>query len=379
MTPADLEGFRRLKFEGGRFEQPGLPVPVMAELLTYQNLVFRAARAVFFREHPFRQRLPKGFKSRLELRLSKLRLGSVETFLERDTNQIIEDDEFTEAEQYLADLVRAAGARQSLPTLPGFDLSSVTRLGKTLAPDERIVFHPNTNNQAILTVAARHHIATYTYKPSPTLGRLAGRVTEINAAKHTFTLWVNASSSFCTGPFDVNAYLPLLREVLTEDIHTGPEIVVRGTISFSRDGLPAGWHRLTFLSTAHAEHQHLLEGLRKQITELGTLKDTWFDAESKRPSQAVLTVVWDIFESIMASTATRALPIPVAFPTPRGGISLEWITDKMDIDIDILPSGERGDFSYWNKKTGENELEEEVRLSAPKVIAYLQNLYHNLP
>ena len=376
MAPTDLEAFRGLKFEGGRFEQPGLPVTVMAEIITYQDLVLRAAKAVFFREHPFRQRLPKGFKDRYQLRLSQIHTGSVATLLERTTNQILEDDEFSEAETHVTNIIRAAASRQSLPTLPGFDLSSVNRLGQTLEPSERIVLHPKTANQAILDFITRHHIAKYTYKPPPRIARLAGRVTEINAAKHTFTLWVNAYSSFCTGSFDAKAHLALLKEVLTEDMLAGPEIAVKGNITFSRDGLPKGWNRLTLLSKTIDERQHLLERLKRQIEEMVELEDTWFDTDSKKPSDAALMAAWDIFRSLTNTATISSFLIPVAFPTPTGGISLEWITDQVDIDINILSSGEQSDFSYWNKETGEYGLEEGVSLSPPKVLAYLQHLHN---
>lgn len=377
MAPANLEPFRGLKFEGGRFEQPGLPVSVMAEIIIYQDLVLRAARAVFFREYPLRQRLPKGFKDRYQLRLSQLRTGSVATLLDRDTDQMLHDDEFSEAETHVTNIVRAAASRESLPTLAGFDLSSMNRLGKTLELNERIVLHPRTNNHATLNATARQHIATYTYKPPPRLGRLVGRVTEINAAKSTFTLWVNAHSSFCTGSFDAKEYLPLLKEVLTEDIHTGPEITVRGDVTFSYDGLPRGWKRLALLSKTTEERQHLLERLRKQIEEMATLEDTWFDADSKKPSSAALMTARSIFQSLKDTTTIGSFLIPVAFPTPTGGISLEWITDRINIDINILSSGNQSDLSYWNKETGEYELEEGVPLSPPTVLAYLQDLHNN--
>lgn len=64
--------FLKVTFDGGRFAKHSVPVTVLAELTTLQQLVLRVARHLYFQHHGERKRVPQGFTeaSQLHLRAS---------------------------------------------------------------------------------------------------------------------------------------------------------------------------------------------------------------------------------------------------------------------------------------------------------------------
>jgi hypothetical protein len=73
---ADSEStFAKLRLTGGRFEGDGMPVEALVELVAYEQLVVGVAKELFRREHSGRQRLPRGFAERLQLRLRTVERG----------------------------------------------------------------------------------------------------------------------------------------------------------------------------------------------------------------------------------------------------------------------------------------------------------------
>lgn len=68
-----------------------------------------------------------------------------------------------------------------------------------------------------------------------------------------------------------------------------------------------------------------------RLDELRVMQDGWLDGDGLAPSHAGLD--W------LAATFTRLYPdnapTPYAFPTPTGGIELEWLLGDQDITLEI--------------------------------------------
>jgi hypothetical protein len=80
----DLEDrIARLRLTGSRFEGDGTPIGALPELVAYQELVGRGGQGSLSRLHPGRQRMPRGFTDRLQLRLVSVEQGSAIPVLER--------------------------------------------------------------------------------------------------------------------------------------------------------------------------------------------------------------------------------------------------------------------------------------------------------
>src|SRR3954465_11809559 len=72
-----------LRFKGPRFEDHGLDVDVLPEIIAYKRLLQETAKELWRRKHPRRQRLPKNFDADLSLKFFGLKRGSTSVPLER--------------------------------------------------------------------------------------------------------------------------------------------------------------------------------------------------------------------------------------------------------------------------------------------------------
>lgn len=79
----ELEPFVTHVLKGARFEEHAVPLTVLPDLTAYRDLVLEVARALFFRENPGRQRVPRGFDESFELVLRTIGEGSAVAPLER--------------------------------------------------------------------------------------------------------------------------------------------------------------------------------------------------------------------------------------------------------------------------------------------------------
>jgi hypothetical protein len=64
-------------FKGKRFEDHGLDLDVLPDLFAYKELLVETAKALWRRNHPDRERLPKNFQEGLALKFFKIEKGSV--------------------------------------------------------------------------------------------------------------------------------------------------------------------------------------------------------------------------------------------------------------------------------------------------------------
>jgi hypothetical protein len=134
-----------LRFDGPRFQDHGLDVDVLPEIMTYKRLLQETAKELWRRKHPKRIRLPKNFDAELTLKFFELEAGSTGVPLVRDlilTDQlqlIPYEDELDEAAVLLEDTIRAAGERLRVTNLPRSIIPLFEELGRTLRGDETLL------------------------------------------------------------------------------------------------------------------------------------------------------------------------------------------------------------------------------------------------
>ena len=63
-------------FQGGRFAEHSLPLEFAKDLAAYGDLVMEVAKYLYFKDHPDRQRVPKGFDDEFDLHLDRIEEGS---------------------------------------------------------------------------------------------------------------------------------------------------------------------------------------------------------------------------------------------------------------------------------------------------------------
>ena len=299
-----------LRFEGGRFEQRGLPISVLRELQVYCDLVVKAAKAVFLRDNPYYRRAPNGFEGRFCPRLVDISDGSVTPILEREfPDGVVLDDEFDLAAYHLGDVV-AAVHQGRIPSmlieLPRFDIGEISKLGKTLEPSEKIILGSSSGQEAILDTEVRRHFEDYKDQTYAIQTRLIGRVTGVDAAMGRFTIWSDQSERYCRGPFRSPSDLPLLKRVMTGDRHSGPSVELDGIVLFDSSSVPSGWEELYSVKERLLDSGSPFEKLHIQLVNLLGMQDSWLDDDSRAPTQNAIEMAADVayvLESRFASSS----------------------------------------------------------------------------
>ena len=72
-----------LRFEGPRFDDHGLDLDVLPELMAYKALLVETAKSLWRAQHPDRERLPRGFEASLSIKFYGLTEGSTGVPLKR--------------------------------------------------------------------------------------------------------------------------------------------------------------------------------------------------------------------------------------------------------------------------------------------------------
>lgn len=129
-------------FKGPRFEDHGLDLDVLPDLLAYKTLLVETAKELWRRNNPDRQRLPRGFEESLSLKFYELKPGCVAIPLMReveDRDKLFESppDELDQAVVITADTIEAAAEGSPLPEcLPKNVIPLFSEYGRTLREDE---------------------------------------------------------------------------------------------------------------------------------------------------------------------------------------------------------------------------------------------------
>jgi hypothetical protein len=145
-----------LIFKGPRFEDHGLDVDVLPEIMAYKELVQESAKQIWRRKHPGRVRLPKGFEAGIHLKFFRLESGSTAVPLFRELPDTPEphlmslDDELDEAAAVVGEAILAAEHRKAPPpNLPRSVIALFGDLGKTLRDDECLLLATGMQKTAV--------------------------------------------------------------------------------------------------------------------------------------------------------------------------------------------------------------------------------------
>ncbi|MCI0639543.1 MAG: hypothetical protein L0Y70_10750 [Gemmataceae bacterium] len=147
------EAHRRIvshSFHGGRFEDHGVELDVLLELIRYQTLLVELAKELWRRYHPGRERLPKNFEDSLGLKFYEVArncatIPLVRALAPHEESQFpgFQGDELDEAVELVAMTIDAAANNQALPDeFPKHLLALFEDYGNTLREDEWIEQQP---------------------------------------------------------------------------------------------------------------------------------------------------------------------------------------------------------------------------------------------
>jgi hypothetical protein len=106
--------------------------------------------------------------------------------------------------------------------------------------------------------------------------------------------------------------------------------------------------------------QILRSRLPARLAELRLLRDGWLEGGGTAPASAGL----DWLSGAFTGVYPEDLPLPFAYPTPEGGIRLEWALGSHDVTLDVDLAEHRGSLHALDL-TSDEEREFGLNLNEP--------------
>lgn len=145
----EIRDVTTITFSGPRFDDAGLELDVLSELLAYRKLLVETAKELWRTENRERQRLPKGFEESIRLKFYSIESGSavvpIKRVVSRDDSRLFEasrPDEIDEAAQLIDETIAAVSDDRTIPErMPKTVLPFLAALGENLREGEAIRTH----------------------------------------------------------------------------------------------------------------------------------------------------------------------------------------------------------------------------------------------
>ena len=338
------------RFDGTRFSEHTLPLELARDLLAYERLVLDLAKRLFLKDHPERQRVPKGFGADFHLHLERIDDGSARPLLALVAAGSLalgdgSDGYLEKARDLITECIGAASGH--LPEdFPSDLLIHFNQIGSSLRSDECMEFPREGGQAAILSPERRKNLvleaATVYERPI----ELNGPIVEANWEKSTFQLRLS-DGTLVTVPMP-EVFHPQARS------HGGrlrDHVTVRGTACYDpRDKLQK------VVSVDSLEIQRDFH-LAARFDELRALEDGWFDGAGIAPDKDALDRIADR----LVGHFPEILPYPAIIPTPEGNLLFEWSMEG-EPSLDISLSEMTAEFHAFSD--GE-DVEESFSLAMP--------------
>jgi hypothetical protein len=343
------EAFLRPRLRGERFEDASIPLQVLADLAALREMVLEVAKWRFLEANPDRKRAPRGFTNRIELKLTGVEEGSAVPVISLVSTEPSLNgfglppyqEYFEMARDDIANTIASvSGKGQSADnmTLPPKYLSYFNRIGRGLRDREYFEFDvPNSSTPARLTREARNLLlqaASVTEIMQEV--NLRGTVPEADQDKMTFELQqVYGIKVVCPLP-------NLHRDTIVEAFagyENNVRILVQGIGHFDLQ------NRLSDVETV--DSVSLLESLDvpARLDELRSMKDGEYDGRGSAPNHEGLDWLSHSFEHQYPDD----LPLPNAYPTPEGGLEMEWSNGHQTIIFGINLITHEGDWFQFDR------------------------------
>jgi hypothetical protein len=335
------EPFLRPRLVGARFEGRSIPLEVLKDLAVLEEMIVEVAKSEFLRDHPSRRRSPRGFTEGIELKLTGIEEGSTVPVIslviaatslfyaplfsleEKPPEKQVY---FERARDAVVNAIGAAEQNQSITEyLPEKTLGYFDRLGRSLRDGEAIEFSTLARQTpARLTRETRRRLilASSRVKELTEETIVRGAVPEADQDDMTFELQLFDGRKI-KAPMTAQ-HLDTVLEAFNA-FKAGIRVLMQGIGRFNRTEKLVGFESV--------EHISVLDPLDvpARLEELRILREGWFEGIGSAPTAAGIDWLSDKF----AQAYPEDLPLPFVYPTPEGGIRLEWSLEPHDITLDI--------------------------------------------
>jgi hypothetical protein len=309
-----------------------MPVEALVELVAYNELVVGVARAIYRSAHPSRQRMPRGFDTRLRLRLQTVERGSAVPILERVREPgtlMMPADEFTQARDLIEDAVAAIAADEPLPdSFPAEALVQFNRFGRTLRPDEAIELRGrNADHGPVYTREVRRRLILQRGQTVLDELETVGWVTEIDGARMTCLIRLQSGPSVpVQAPIDELAFEPLRRALSPGG--QGPPVRISAVGVFDQEGGLVRLDAIHDVSPAE-EPDDGIAAVQGRLDDISRLSYGWLDGDGEKVTTEALASARETLTGLLR----RDVPKPRIYPTAEGGVQAEWSDGTTEISV----------------------------------------------
>jgi hypothetical protein len=260
--PKQPQEIVRHTFKGRRFENHGLDLDVLPELVAYKTILVEVAKELWRRGNPDKERLPANFEKLFAIKIYSLEPSSVCVPLcrdiERDEQLSFLDngpDELQRAASLIADVIGAAGRDEPIPSaFPANKLSLFASYGKTLQEDEYFVIAVSGGPEPVTyTQDTRQRLVQLTAQSYEDSVDVVGMVTmaKISSPRMTVTLNDGREVESVFRPEDEDAVTTALKE------HAAVRLRTKGRGIFSPAGLLQKIVEVTYVELLQGESPSL--------------------------------------------------------------------------------------------------------------------------
>lgn len=354
------EPFLRPRLIGSRFEGHSIPLEVLKDLAVLEEMIVEVAKSEFKKDYPHRQRSPRRFTEGIELRLTAIEEGStipvISLFIAAASLFPPDNQKYFErARDAVVNAIGAAEQNQSITAhLPEKTLSYFDRLGRSLREGEAIELSaPASARPARLTRETRRKLllASSGVKELTEETVVRGAIPEADQDNMTFELQL-IDGHKVKAPMAAQ-HLETILEAFN-GYKTGTRVLMQGVGRFSRNEKLMGFESV--------EHISVLDPLDvpARLEELRLLRDGWYEGTGKAPTSAGI----DWLSGTFTQVYPEDLPLPFMYPTPGGGIRLEWSLEPHDVTLEIDLAQHTASLHRLNLTSDEDQ-EESLNLDEP--------------
>ena len=367
--------FVKLAFRGGRFDEGELTLDVFRDLLALKAMVVEVAKWHFLQHNTDRRRAPSDFANGFDFKLMRMEMGSCVSVLglspsKPDVPSRFQDY-FGEALDTIMHVIDSADQEQNLGTVnvpvqehPMEGLSHFRQFGKNLNEQESLSFdHLAQNNEVTLTPKKRRAIISrfgLETQPFDHTAILRGSIPAADQEKMTFEFVP------IYGPKVTGKIPPEHAEAVISAFVGYPEgvkVSIEGRLCYNSRGVLRTMDRIEDISPLDSldvpaqleSMKNLPMGWATGMQFAGTPDPTY----GIPPSHEDL----DRLASVFTVNLSDRIPNPYAYPTPEGGIQLEWSIGPYESSLEIDFSNGTGEWHVLNMVTKDSVLED-IQLDA---------------
>ena len=346
--------FWRPRLRGARFADGGIPLQVLSDLIALREMVIEVAKWRYLSENPDRQRVPRGFADKIDLKLASIGDGSAVPVINITTTDTIlpgmelpYQEFLMMAKEDIARTVASAsenGHAQTNGHIPNRFLAYFNRVGRSLRDDESLELPiSNSTAPARLTKETRNRLLQRSAIIELTqVVTLHGMVPEADQQRMTFELQ-QVYGSRIAGPIPEQHREAIIKAF--REYRNNTKILVHGIGRYDRQNRLSGMDAI--------EQVTLLDPLDvpARLDELRAMQDGWMDGDGKAPSMAGLDWLSINFERYFPDD----LPLPHVYPTPEGGVEAEWSLGPHSIILEFHLDSHKGDWLRFAKEDDDDE------------------------